>query len=810
MRLQQDVGVTYLEGSEARPRYHDNPELIYVLEGRMALTADGRTYELGPDGFLLVNAGRPYSWKGDAESFVACFELSLDALYEGLHQTPILFWCCSAFDDSGGASDETYGELRKIVKQLLFLGISKDEGCKASVHAEDPSRPFVIQSLSSQLLAFLTRSFLLNPASSGTKQSGMVREDTASERMDRIMDYLRMNYRSPLSLGDVADELALSPAYLSKFIRRVKGETFLALLNEIRLSHALEDLVYSDQSIQRVAMDNGFASIAAFEKVFKERYGQRPSEYRRQKKAESESASMAAGLARDRIRHYLEERPSVQDREAEEFELPRGPGHVMRMSAIVNAGRARDLLKAAVRKEVLLCRDELGCSYIRFWDIFDSWMHLDPKAGASANYGPIDEVLDFLMGAGLRPYIVLGTKRAGASGVVQPVALGDLREGSDSFFVHVIRRYGNSEVATWIFSYPAPADSWFEEEGRFVFRPLDDAQWKGYLDAFDVVSRCLRARIPAARIGGPDLVPQHYGTERLVSLFASWKRRAAQPAFVSFTSFPYQIVQTGDAFFERHRTSMDFAAADAAKVRDALASAGFAGMELHLVECNLTLSDRSHLNDTTMRAAFLVHALCRAADEVDLFGVWNMSDSYSDAADSRTFLFGGAGILAKTSIPKPAFYALSFLGRLYPEVVLSDRDCIVTINRHGHYKILAGYPVRTGASLGSIEGHELSALKMDQMGEDHEHRLVHVQMKAADGCWQIRRYRVNQTMGSILHEWLSLDLTLEMRLQEYEYLQRICIPHLFIEKRIAHGGVLAFDVDLAPNEITYLHVTEFN
>ncbi len=808
MRETEAVKISYIEGSQRFPRHYDNPELIYVLEGQLALSVDGRSWVLGTDGYILVNAGRPYSYEADRSCFAARFELPLEMLYASLHQSPILFWCCSEFAaDEGGSTDASSEELRRLVKQLLFLGISGGDG-QTGAERGSLSRPFYEKSTGCQLMGFLVHDFLLSSAS---PEAGALRQDGQEERMERVLEYLRMNYRNPVSLGEVAAELALSPTYLSKYIRRTSGQSFVGLLNEIRLSHALEDLMYTDSSILRIAMDNGFASIAAFEKVFKDHYGETPSVYRRKKKAASASADIPSKRACSCIRRYLEEHPAVPENAACELVLGHGPVQPTKMGILVNAGSAHDLLKAAVQRELVLSKEQLGCVYVRFWNLFSPEMHLDVLGEKDLNFGLLDEVLDFLLGAGLRPYFVLGRKRHGTFGLAAPEwapeTLVQLREACSSFFAHIIRRYGASEVARWIFSLPAAPDA-YREDGRLVFEPLDDAAWQRYLDAFDIVAGTIRARIPQARIGGPDLAPQHVSAERLSELFCAWGRRRNQPSFISFTSFPYQIVRTGDAWYERYRTDMDFAVADVSKVRDALAEAGLQVEELHAVECNLTLSERSYLNDTTMRAAFLARCAGQLADKVDLFGVWNLSDSYSDAADTDSFLFGGPGILAKMSIPKPAFYALEFLGRLYPEMVPADPGCLATVNEHGHMKLLLSNLVRPDAALDAAQSRELSALKVERMGESAPHRLWHMRMQAADGWWQIRRYSVNQTTGSILHEWLNLDLSLELRLQEYDYLRRICVPRLFIEKRCAHGGMLEFDIDMAPNEISYLHITE--
>lgn len=46
----------------------------------------------------------------------------------------------------------------------------------------------------------------------------------------------------------------------------------------------MEYLMYTDIPVIKIAMNNGFASVAAFNKVFKEAYQETPSAYRKKKK----------------------------------------------------------------------------------------------------------------------------------------------------------------------------------------------------------------------------------------------------------------------------------------------------------------------------------------------------------------------------------------------------------------------------------------------------------------------------------------------------------------------------------------------
>ena len=56
--------------------------------------------------------------------------------------------------------------------------------------------------------------------------------------------------------------------------------SFLEYVNNIRLFHAVDDLLYTEKKITRIALDNGFPTTASFNKAFRDIYNMTPSAYR--------------------------------------------------------------------------------------------------------------------------------------------------------------------------------------------------------------------------------------------------------------------------------------------------------------------------------------------------------------------------------------------------------------------------------------------------------------------------------------------------------------------------------------------------
>lgn len=82
-------------------------------------------------------------------------------------------------------------------------------------------------------------------------------------------------------MSDVASSQNLSPTYLASFFQKYTGKTFLVFYNEVRLMHAVNDMLISDDSLENIALNNGFSDVRSFTALFKKKYSQLPSAYRK-------------------------------------------------------------------------------------------------------------------------------------------------------------------------------------------------------------------------------------------------------------------------------------------------------------------------------------------------------------------------------------------------------------------------------------------------------------------------------------------------------------------------------------------------
>lgn len=103
--------------------------------------------------------------------------------------------------------------------------------------------------------------------------------------VQRARTYIRAHFTEPLSLNEVANTLAVNPAYLSSIFKSERGESYSKFILRLRMERAALLLrTYSVGKVNDIAPEVGYSSTKHFYTVFKDYFGMTPNEYRNQNK----------------------------------------------------------------------------------------------------------------------------------------------------------------------------------------------------------------------------------------------------------------------------------------------------------------------------------------------------------------------------------------------------------------------------------------------------------------------------------------------------------------------------------------------
>jgi len=90
---------------------------------------------------------------------------------------------------------------------------------------------------------------------------------------------------------EVADNIKISPFYLSKIFKKYTGVNFIDYLTKLKIEKAKELLEYTDMPVINIAIELSFNEPNYFARVFRKTAGMTPSKYREEKRQTSTGVS---------------------------------------------------------------------------------------------------------------------------------------------------------------------------------------------------------------------------------------------------------------------------------------------------------------------------------------------------------------------------------------------------------------------------------------------------------------------------------------------------------------------------------------
>ena len=99
--------------------------------------------------------------------------------------------------------------------------------------------------------------------------------------MFKVYDFIYQHYTERVSLTDLAQQINVSPAYLSRSVKQITGMGFKDILNYVRCEEAVRLLLETNKSITAIAYDCGFSDSKFFNHYFAKFFYGNPAEFRR-------------------------------------------------------------------------------------------------------------------------------------------------------------------------------------------------------------------------------------------------------------------------------------------------------------------------------------------------------------------------------------------------------------------------------------------------------------------------------------------------------------------------------------------------
>ena len=102
------------------------------------------------------------------------------------------------------------------------------------------------------------------------------------------------------------------------------------------------------------------------------------------------------------------------------------------------------------------------------------------------------------------------------------------------------------------------------------------------------------------------------------------------------------------------------------------------GYPLIITEWSSSFSHTDPIHDSYYNAPYILRAIKRSEGFANIFSYWTYTDIFEENSPPTKPFHGGFGLINTQSIPKPSYYAYTFLHRLgNTELQCEDEDCYV-------------------------------------------------------------------------------------------------------------------------------------
>ena len=112
----------------------------------------------------------------------------------------------------------------------------------------------------------------------------LVQQKKKKDTLRLAVEFMEKNFRGKVTLEEIARASHLSPSRLCHVFKDRKGMTVFEYITHLRVNYAKELLISTNESSTQIAMNVGYNYQSYFDRVFKEKVGMTPKEFRKENK----------------------------------------------------------------------------------------------------------------------------------------------------------------------------------------------------------------------------------------------------------------------------------------------------------------------------------------------------------------------------------------------------------------------------------------------------------------------------------------------------------------------------------------------
>jgi len=661
--LSKDIKISLTNLMTTDLHIHSGLQCIFMLRGQVAIDVEGQRIQLAPEDLLVINSNRPHTTIAKDNNVALILEIQPGFLRNQCEDFASGVIRCHCI----GHSDESshYYGLKRALTRMLYTAIKKESGYQLDFKVE--------------LLRFIHILFT-NFRETTEEEPDAYKQ---AKNINHILAYLDDNFYHPIKLEEMAKREHMSPQYFSKYFKRKTGYGFLEYLTSLRLKHALQSVLETDESIIKIALDHGFANAKSFTTAFKKEYNDTPGNFRKSHQSDNHLKRDDADLAEINLNVDIELRDFMQYMRKYDINLEqvgqnktshkialnqKQESLVFPFENILNVGKAETAIHTNLIERLDTLNKHLGFKYVHF----DLEHHFIPN---NIQYSLIVCQQFFRL----------------VDGAKQADMVPFLKIAMDQKYLHLsleeIEEHVKNQINTFLFCVLPIYDEAYLNQWKIQIYPDLNMKEEICQMVYHAVHKEIKKKLPAMEVGYHALNEMDRIEKQRFSHFLAYaKKENVLPDFITFGIFANHKKKNylDTQFFFPELKSYYLEVIDT--IGQSYQAVQAPLPTLYMSEWNTLMGDLDHESILYLRSAIILDALLEVNPHVKGVGCW--ADSSVSAIYSGEPPITSLSLYLIDEVRRPIYTMLEMLKRLGSVIVYQQDGILVTLNAKEEYNIL--------------------------------------------------------------------------------------------------------------------------
>ncbi|NLY44848.1 MAG: helix-turn-helix domain-containing protein [Tissierella sp.] len=658
MELNKNINISLERIKDTTKHVHNGIEFLLVIKGSLTMEKGGEVYYLKPNDIILINNREVHLIKGNSDNLAVVLHIDSEFLEDNCNDFLTKYYICNSAREEQ-QDHEKFKPIRQSLTQIMLLMFKKDFGYELQIMSK-------IYSLLNHVILNFTIS----------KEGILAGKHNVDVRMDRILSYINENFHEDISLSQLAKDEFISIHYLSKLFKSKVGVNFSDYITELRINHALKELISTDTPINKIALNSGFSNIQSFNREFKKRYKEVPSEYRKKNKVSSPDTNPEVDEVLPQEDNKLSELlkfvmstedilsesdilvPNVQIDFSQEIETRKKGGRILRL------GRFKELHNHNIREQITEACKELEFEYIHFEEFF---LVDDDSVKDSVLYEVTNlyTALEFIVKSNLKPIVKLNIDYFERFNNNREKIEEYIRRSIHNKLIFIKTNYGLKYLSTWSFE-------------------LGGTNFVDNFEYFEIITGIFKEFNDDIKIG-VSLSDNLDLEENDVSLLRLLKDKGIEPDFVSFESDPNKSTLSTDINEPNSWAFENYLRNQILELKIILEDHDLHNTLIYVTNFNTLGGTGFELSGTFFRAALILNTILSIDEPYVNLSYWLSNQAYENTKPGMAAEYRVLSLFINGLVKRPVYFVLQFIDKSGNNLRVISEDMKISKENNAYY-----------------------------------------------------------------------------------------------------------------------------